>query len=335
MKLVLLISIIFTFNSIFSHEGKHFQLEECRSNADPLKPVPIKNSLPVYPRRALEKAIEANVLLQFTVNKEGNVENPEVIWFDQTASKKDLFSRSALRAASKLKYKPGKTESGEPISTPGVRTIMSYRVTGNEDNLDFNTKILNKIVKRIRVKDMSSKSIRRLEGALDKINKELKSDKLSDIEIAAILYIKASTLFKLDRPSEEVKEALLESKSYYEDDFVDTLKNGFQLRGVTSSKLHTYAGLLLSHIYFQEEEWKSLEHEMLEVLTSPELNMMSFRYYSSYMQLGVASYTLKNWCTSVTSFERAKKIAETKNLKFPNNFDNAIEYAKSQMELVK
>ena len=140
MKLVLLISIIFTFNSIFSHEGKHFQLEEC-TNADPLKPVLIKNSLPVYPRRALEKAIEANVLLQFTVNKEGNVENPEVIWFDQTASKKDLFSRSALRAASKLKYKPGKTESGEPISTPGVRTTMSYRVTGNEDNLDFNTKI--------------------------------------------------------------------------------------------------------------------------------------------------------------------------------------------------
>ncbi|MEC7918364.1 MAG: energy transducer TonB [Pseudomonadota bacterium] len=124
IKLVLLILIIFTFNSIFSHEGesvfshKHFQLKECRSDIDPLEPVVIKNSLPLYPRQALEKAIEANVLLEFTVNKEGNVEDPKVIWFDQTASKKDLFSRSALKAASKLKYKPGKTESGEPISTP-------------------------------------------------------------------------------------------------------------------------------------------------------------------------------------------------------------------------
>ena len=59
------------------------------------------------------------------------------------------------------------------------------------------------------------------------------------------------------------------------------------------------------------------------------------RFYSSYMQLGVASYTLGNWCTSVSSFKRARKISEIHNFTFPNNFDSAIEYAKSQMELVK
>tara|TARA_Y100001970_G_scaffold230696_1_gene286546 strand:+ start:2075 stop:3115 length:1041 start_codon:yes stop_codon:yes gene_type:complete len=343
IKLILLILIIFTFNSIFSHEGesvfshkgKHFQLKECRSDIDPLKPVVIKNSLPVYPRQALEKAIEANVLLEFTVNKEGNVEDPKVIWFDQTASKKDLFSRSSLRAASKLKYKPGKTESGEPISTPGVKTIMIYRVEGYDDVLEINSHTFDRVTKKIRVTDISPKSMTVLEDALEDISLALKKDNLTSIKKAAFLYIKATTLFKLDRPSEEIKQALLESKSYYGDDFIDTLSGGMQVRGVTSAKLQTFGGLLLSNIYYEEEDWKSVEHEMLEVINSTQLNMMSKRYYSSYMQLGVASYTLENWCTSVTAFEKAKKIAEIENLEFPNNLDKAIEYAKTQMELVK
>ena len=89
--------ICLSFN-ISSHEGKHFQFKECKAEADPLKPIPIKQVPPMYPRKALEKAIESNVLLEFTVNEEGRVEDPEVIWFDQTSSKsnKNLFSRSAI-----------------------------------------------------------------------------------------------------------------------------------------------------------------------------------------------------------------------------------------------
>jgi len=335
LKLLIKITLCFLSFSIFSHEGKHYQLKECRSDIDPLEPVVIKNSLPIYPRNALAKGIEANVLLEFTVNKEGNVENPEAIWFDQTASKKDLFSRSALRAVSKMKYRPGKTESGEPISTSGVRTFMIYRVEGYEDNLAINSYTFDRIMKEISVSDISPKSMQKLEDALENINLALEKDNFSNIKKAAFLYIKATTLFKLDRPSEEIKQALLESKSYYEDDFIDTLSGGMQVRGVTSDKLQTYGGLLLSNIYYEEEDWKSLEHEMLEVVNSMQLNMMSERYYSSYMQLGVASFALKNWCTSVVGFETAKKIAEIENLKFPGNLDNAIEYAKSQMEIVK
>ena len=125
---------------------------------------------------------------------------------------------------------------------------------------------------------------------------------------------------------------MLESKSYYGDDYVDTLEDGVQVRGVTSSKLHTFGGLLLSQIYYEEEDWKSLEHEMLEVTNSQFGNTLKRRFYAPYMQLGVASYTLGNWCTSFSSFERAKKIAEIKGLKFPSNFDAAINYAKSQLK---
>ena len=79
-----------------------------------------------------------------------------------------------------------------------------------------------------------------------------------------------------------------------------------------------------------------LEHEMLEVINSmTKGETLKERFYSSYIQLGIASYTLENWCTSVASFERARRISEIHNFTFPNNFDSAIEYAKSQMEIVK
>jgi hypothetical protein len=50
------------------------------------------------------------------------------------------------------------------------------------------------------------------------------------------------------------------------------------------------------------------------------------------MQLGVASYTLGNWCTSFSSFERARKISKNHKIKFPDSFDSAINYAKSQLK---
>tara|TARA_B100000686_G_scaffold193866_1_gene200743 strand:+ start:769 stop:1785 length:1017 start_codon:yes stop_codon:yes gene_type:complete len=328
--------ICLSFN-ISSHEGKHFEFKECRVEADPLKPIPTRQVPPMYPRKALEKAIESNVLLEFTVNEKGRVEDPQVIWLDQTSSKsnKDLFSRSAINTVKKFKYKPGKTTYGEPISTDGVKVIIAYRIQGFEDSLGIDSFTLRKILRTVKVTDMSPQTMQKLEGAIKDIDLELNKDSLSNIEKAAFLYIKATTLFKLNRPSEDIKEALLESKSYYGDDYVDTLEDGVQVRGVTSSKLHTFGGLLLSQIYYEEEDWKSLEHEMLEVTNSQFGNTLKQRFYASYMQLGVASYTLENWCTSFYSFERARKISKNYKLKFPTTFDSAIEYAKSQMELVK
>ena len=60
-----------------------------------------------------------------------------MVWFDQTSSKynKNLFSRSAINNVKKFKYNPGKTASGEPISTEGVKVIIAYRIQGFEDNL--------------------------------------------------------------------------------------------------------------------------------------------------------------------------------------------------------
>ena len=332
LKFLIKIALCFLSLNIFSHEGKHYQLKECRPEADPLKPFPVKQVPPVYPREALYGSVEGAVLLEFTVTEEGKVAKPIVKWFDQTSGKKSFFSRSAIQAAKKWKFNPAKTETGESISAEGERAIIIYRLEGYEDNLGIKSSSLTNIIRKTKVKDMSSKSMKRLEDALNEINSRLKSDDLSSIEKAAFLYIKATTLFKLDRPSADIKQVLLESKSYYKDEFVDTLRGGVQIRGVTSSKLQTFVGLLLSQIYYEEEDWKSLEHEMLEVINSTQLNMMSKRYYSSYMQLGVASYTLKNWCTSAASFEKARSIAKAHTLKFPDSFDTAIIYARSQLK---
>ena len=328
--------ICLSFN-ISSHEGKHFEFKECRAEADPLKPIPTRQVPPMYPRKALEKAIESNVLLEFTVNEKGRVEDPEVIWFDQTSNKsnKNLFSRSAINNVKKFKYNPGKTASGEPISTEGVKVIIAYRIQGFEDNLGIDSFAMNKILEKVKVTDMSPQTMEKLESAIEDIDLELSREGLSNIKKAVFWYLKATSLFKLNRPSQEIKASLLKSKSYYGNDYVDTLKDGIQIRGVTSSKLQTFGGLLLSQIYYEEEDWKSLEHEMLEVTNSQFGNTLKKRFYAPYMQLGVASYSLGNWCTSFSSFERARKIAKIHKLKFPATFDSVIEYAKSQMEIVK
>jgi hypothetical protein len=329
--------LLLFLNFISSHETKYHDLGECREVKDKLKPVPVRQPGPTYPTGALMQSIEANVLIEFTVNEKGKVEDPKTIWIDHTSDKKkDLFSRSALKSMNSHKYTPGRNEKGEAISVKGERVLIKYRIQGLEDNLMLNNTILEKIIKRINVKDLSSKSIIRLEKALSQIDKQLQNEKLSDIERAAYLYIKGTTLFKLNKSNEVIKKSLLESKSYYQDDYIDTIRGGVQVRGVSSSKLHTFGGLLLTQIYFEEEDWENLEHEMLEVVNSmTKGESLKERFYSSYMQLGVASYTLGNWCTSVSSFKRARKISEIHNFTFPNNFDSAIEYAKSQMELVK
>ena len=337
IKSIVLSLLLLFFNLISSHEAKHRDLEECREVKNLLKPVLIKQSAPTYPIGALRKSIEANVLIEFTVNEKGKVEDPKTIWIDHTSEKKkDLFSQSALNSMYSHEYMPGKNEKGEAISAKGEKVIIKYRIEGLEDNLMLRNSVLASLLKKIKVKNLSSKSVIRLEKAILQIDKQLQNEKLSDIERASYLYTKGKALFKLNKPREEIKKTLLESKSYYQDDYVDTIRGGVQVRGVISSKLHTFGGLGLVQIYFEEEDWEKLEHEMLEVVNSMTKGESSReRYYAPYMQLGIASYTLKNWCTSVSSFARAKKIAKRYKFQFPDNFNEAIQYAKSQMELVK
>ena len=79
---------------------------------------------PVYPRRALTRGIEGYVLLEFTVNSAGAVENPVVVEADPPG----IFDRAAVQAALKFKYKP-KVVNGEPIAVAGVRNRITFELT--------------------------------------------------------------------------------------------------------------------------------------------------------------------------------------------------------------
>lgn len=85
--------------------------------------LPIVKVAPVYPRRALERGIEGDVELEFTVTKTGAVRDPVVI----DAQPANIFDRAAIQAALKFKYRP-RVVNGEPIDVPGVRNVIRFRI---------------------------------------------------------------------------------------------------------------------------------------------------------------------------------------------------------------
>ncbi|MFT7505655.1 MAG: protein TonB, partial [Gammaproteobacteria bacterium] len=64
--------------------------------------VPITKVQAVYPRRAMQRGIQGYVIVEFTVNKTGAVQNPVVV----EANPQGIFEQAALDAVVKFKYKP-------------------------------------------------------------------------------------------------------------------------------------------------------------------------------------------------------------------------------------
>ena len=85
--------------------------------------LPIVKVQPNYPQRALRRGMEGYVVVEFTVNKRGRVEDPRVV----EADPKGVFNQAALQAARKFKYRP-KTVKGEPVRVAGVRNIIRFEM---------------------------------------------------------------------------------------------------------------------------------------------------------------------------------------------------------------
>ncbi len=71
---------------------------------------PLVRVPPEYPMSALARGTEGYVLLRFTVDETGSVQDPEVL----RAEPPGVFERAAKRAASKFKYQP-QFANGKPI----------------------------------------------------------------------------------------------------------------------------------------------------------------------------------------------------------------------------
>ncbi|WLH88188.1 TonB family protein [Pseudomonas sp. FP453] len=83
---------------------------------------PLSKEAPDYPERALDKNIEGDCSVEYTVNPQGRVENPKVL-----DGCHPLFMRPSLAAANTFRYQPRIVE-GKAVAVPAVRNTFHYRI---------------------------------------------------------------------------------------------------------------------------------------------------------------------------------------------------------------
>lgn len=83
---------------------------------------PLSKEAPDYPERALDKNIEGDCSVEYTVNIQGRVENPKVL-----DGCHPLFMRPSLAAANTFRYQPRMVD-GKPVPVPAVRNTFHYRI---------------------------------------------------------------------------------------------------------------------------------------------------------------------------------------------------------------
>ena len=100
------------------------QAERARQQAlaDSRQYLPLSKEAPAYPERALDKNIEGDCSVEYTVNPQGRVEHPKVL-----DGCHPLFIRPSLAAAQTFRYQPRIVE-GVAVSVPAVRNTFHYRI---------------------------------------------------------------------------------------------------------------------------------------------------------------------------------------------------------------
>ncbi|NWD26956.1 TonB family protein [Pseudomonas yamanorum] len=83
---------------------------------------PLSKEAPDYPERALDKNIEGDCSVEYTVNPQGRVETPRVL-----DGCHPLFIRPSLAAANTFRYQP-RIVDGRPVAVPAVRNTFHYRI---------------------------------------------------------------------------------------------------------------------------------------------------------------------------------------------------------------
>lgn len=85
---------------------------------------PISKKPPAYPRRALDRALEGDCTVIYTVTREGRVKDPQVV---EGACDDPMFERPSLNAANSFRYQP-RLINGQPVDVPGIRNTFRYRI---------------------------------------------------------------------------------------------------------------------------------------------------------------------------------------------------------------
>ena len=84
--------------------------------------LPLTKQPPAYPQRALDKGIEGDCTVSYSVNAEGRVENPVA-----SGQCHPLFVRPSLAAARAFRYQP-RVIDGRAVAVPNVSNTFEYRI---------------------------------------------------------------------------------------------------------------------------------------------------------------------------------------------------------------
>ncbi|MGY1448522.1 energy transducer TonB [Pseudomonas chlororaphis] len=98
------------------------QQAAAQAAADSRQYLPLSKEAPDYPQRALDKHIEGDCTVEYSVNPQGKVEHPKVL-----DGCHPLFIRPSLAAANTFRYQP-RIVDGQAVSVPAVRNTFHYRI---------------------------------------------------------------------------------------------------------------------------------------------------------------------------------------------------------------
>ncbi|WP_256582985.1 energy transducer TonB [Pseudomonas sp. HMWF032] len=98
------------------------QARQAQAAAASRQYLPIAKQAPTYPQRALDKGIEGECTVSYTVNAQGRVEQPEVV-----GACHPLFIRPSLAAAQSFRYQP-RVIDGRAVAVPNVKNTFNYRI---------------------------------------------------------------------------------------------------------------------------------------------------------------------------------------------------------------
>lgn len=85
--------------------------------------MPLETMVPVYPRNALQREIEGEVIVRFTIAADGRVQEPQILY----AQPQRVFEKSVLTALHEWRYKP-QVINGNPIVLQGVIETFTFQL---------------------------------------------------------------------------------------------------------------------------------------------------------------------------------------------------------------
>ncbi|KAF0865970.1 energy transducer TonB [Pseudomonas sp. LD120] len=96
--------------------------QAAQAAADSRQYQPLSKEAPDYPQRALDKHLEGDCTVEYSVNPQGRVEKPKVI-----DGCHPLFMRPSLAAVATFRYQP-RLINGRAVTVPAVRNTFHYRI---------------------------------------------------------------------------------------------------------------------------------------------------------------------------------------------------------------